>query len=477
VRHQVGRAGDTPHQEQELRKASTELEWSVATAWVGSDGAALLSNAPFMPSWAILAAVGALGPLACTTTEPRLDQHTTPADQEAATAASPSDSWPEGDCAGQEKGGSSSHDGGALVRGWDRQRDRRRNERSLRKKAVAFCRYAHSRGWSTGETAEVLGLSPRTLWHWDHGWQTDRLAPQSRGRPPRIVPAERQAAVTGFLERHGPAISLSTLKAEYPDVARAELAGLRAEWRAEWRLEHVPEKCRLEWLCPGSVWAMDFSHPPHLIDGVFPAILNVRDLASHHQLLWLAVEHEDAATVVEALTDLFATHNPPLVIKCDNGPAFRASLTKQFLLNRDVFTLYSPPYCARYNGACERANRTLKELTEHIADQAGRPGFWTSEDVLAARRRANRLSRPWGPTGQTPEESWNTHEIMTLDKRKNMWHHLRSGIAALRDQREIVPAATLPHYTQTEIERIAAQPVLEQLGLLHVTRRRIAPAI
>ena len=65
--------------------------------------------------------------------------------------------------------------------------------------------------------------------------------------------------------------------------------------------------------------------------------------------------------------------------------------------------------------------------------------------------------------------------IMSLDKRKNMWQHLSSGIAAVRNQREIDPAVTLPHYTQTEIERIAAQPILEQLGLLHMTRRRITP--
>ncbi len=102
-------------------------------------------------------------------------------------------------------------------------------------------------------------------------------------------------------------------------------------------------------------------------------------------MLWLAVTHEDAATVVEALADLFAEHGPPLVMKCDNGPAFRAHLTKRFLLGREVFTLYSPPYRARYNGGCERANRTLKELTAHVADQAGRRDFWTSDDLLVAR--------------------------------------------------------------------------------------------
>ena len=131
---------------------------------------------------------------------------------------------------------------------------------------------------------------------------------------------------------------------------------------------------------------MDFSHPPHLIDGCFRAILNVLDLASHQQLLWLAVDREDATTVTGALADLFEEHGAPLVLKCDNGPAYRAGVTKGFLGACSVFPLYSPPYCPRYNGGCERANRTLKELTEHLAESAGRAGFWTSDDLLDARR-------------------------------------------------------------------------------------------
>ena len=57
-----------------------------------------------------------------------------------------------------------------------------------------------------------------------------------------------------------------------------------------------------------------------------------------------------------------------------------------------------------------------------------------------------------------------------------MWQHLSSEIATVMDQRMIDPTVVLSHYIQTEIERIAAQPVLEQLGLFHITRRRITPA-
>ena len=68
-------------------------------------------------------------------------------------------------------------------------------------------------------------------------------------------------------------------------------------------------------------------------------------------------------------------------------PSVLACATKRFLHDHEIFTLYSPPYRARYNGACERANRTLEELTAHVADSSGRAGFWTSDDLLAVRLR------------------------------------------------------------------------------------------
>src|SRR5262249_9111462 len=137
------------------------------------------------------------------------------------------------------------------------------------------------------------------------------------------------------------------------DVARAELQVLQSDFRKAWRTEHAATHCDLTWLVPGSVWAMDFSHPPHRIDGGFPAILNLRELARNQQLLWLPVLRDDAATVVDALDDLCTSHGPPLVLKCDNGPAFRAQMTKDLARDWSIFPLYSPPYCARYNGACE----------------------------------------------------------------------------------------------------------------------------
>jgi transposase InsO family protein len=283
--------------------------------------------------------------------------------------------------------------------------------------------------------------------------------------------------VVAFLDDKGPATGLPTLRHHYPQVARAELVELLTTYRGEWRQAHVREQSELHWLRPGSVWAMDFSHPPQLIDVCFPSIFTVRDLASQQQLLWLPVENETADTVNDALHELFGEYGAPLVVKCDNGPGFVARKLKQFLRDWSVVTLYSPPYAPWYNGAIERANRSLKEATEHLAEQAGHAGSWTSADVHAARLQLNRLRRPWGADGPTPEETWESRTALTMDERDMLFENLDTARLALCREREVDSDATLVHHLESEIIRLALQPVLESGRYLYVTRRRITPVL
>jgi transposase InsO family protein len=286
---------------------------------------------------------------------------------------------------------------------WDRQAESRQAEREVRKRLVAFSRWSQQHGQTLSEVAAAVDVSSRTLSRWRHDWQTDRLAVRPRGRPCHCAPPEIRNDVVAFLDEAGPATGLPTLQHYYPQVARAELVELLTTYRGDYRQAHVRQQSELHWQRPGSVWAMDFSHPPVAIDGYYPAIFTVRDLASQQQLLWLPVENETADTVIDALHELFDEHGAPLVLKCDNGSSFVAAASKQFLCDRSVVTLYSPPYAPWYNGAIERANRSLKEITEHVADEAGHAGYWTSPDLHAARLRLNRLRRPWGADGPTTD--------------------------------------------------------------------------
>ena len=53
------------------------------------------------------------------------------------------------------------------------------------------------------------------------------------------------------------------------------------------------------------MWAIDFTEAPAVIDGVFPYLLAVRDLASGQQLLLLPLPEATSAGVVPALASLF----------------------------------------------------------------------------------------------------------------------------------------------------------------------------
>jgi Integrase core domain len=360
---------------------------------------------------------------------------------------------------------------------WERQADSRNAEREMRKRAVAFSRLAQQRGVTLAAAAEALHVSLRSLERWRLGWTADRLKLCPRGRPCRCAAPEVRQDVVAFLDARGPATGLPALRDQYPQVARAELVELLSDYRGDWRLNHARQQAELHWLRPGSVWAMDFSHPPSSIDNCFPAIFAVRDLASHQQLFWMPVKDETMDTVNDALHTLFCEYGAPLVLKCDNGPAFLSRATKEFMRDWSIITLYSPPYAPWYNGAIERANRGLKEVTAHLAEKAGRPGCWTSADLHQARRELNRQARPWGPEGPVAEEVWESRVLLSMDERDTLFENLEARRRAVCLEREVDPEAPLDHYLETEIVRLALQPVLESLGYLHITRRRIAPAI
>ncbi|MBI3863716.1 MAG: transposase [Planctomycetia bacterium] len=360
---------------------------------------------------------------------------------------------------------------------WERQADSRRAEREVRKRSVAFSRWSQRHGQTLSAAAAALDVSPRTLRRWRLSWHSDRLALRPRGRPCRCAAPEIRNDVVAFLDEAGPATGLPTLQNHYPQVTRAELIELLTTYRGDYRQAHARQQSVLHWQCPGSVWAMDFSHPLGAIDGCFPAIFTVRDLASHQQLLWLPVADETADTVICGLHELFDEHGAPLVLKCDNGPGFVAAGLKQFLRDWSVVTLYSPPYAPWYNGAVERANRSLKDITEHVAEHAGHAAYWTSADLHTARLRLNRWNRPWGADGPTPEETWDSRSPLTMDERDVLFEKLDLARRVLCREREVDPDMPLDHRQESELLRLALQPVMESGGYLYVTRRRIAPVL
>jgi transposase InsO family protein len=158
---------------------------------------------------------------------------------------------------------------------------------------------------------------------------------------------------------------------------------------------------------------------PCLIDGTFPSLLLVRDLASRVTLLALPCRDQSAATVAASLALLFERHGPPLVVKSDNGSPFIARGVADVLTRGVVTHLRSPVYTPRYNGSVESTGGCLKARAAHIAgcSGGGRCGCWSSDDIEAARLAANAFNRPWGVRGPTPDQRWDARPPITPDHR------------------------------------------------------------
>jgi transposase InsO family protein len=221
------------------------------------------------------------------------------------------------------------------------------------------------------------------------------------------------------------------------------------------------------------VWAIDHSEAPGLIDGVYPAILAVRDLSSGYQLAWLPVPDTEAASTALVLATLFAEHGPPLVLKSDNGSAFRSELVQDLMHQHRIVWLPSPVRTPRYNGSCEAGIGSLKVRTLFLAARESRVGTWSCNHLEAARRQANGLSRPDGYLGPTPDDLWSGRSPITDLERTEFQLAVLRHRDTIERQHPFTETTTDTSITMYWLHRQAVRRALVDLGLLSITRRSI----
>jgi transposase InsO family protein len=349
----------------------------------------------------------------------------------------------------------------------------RQQETLVRQHVVAFAHWTETLGWSLPDTAERLHLSPRTLSSWCARCrsQVPLLVPLGR-RTARSPRAERMA-VLEVLDELGPAVSVATLRECFPALTRAELADLLKRYRHVWRQRHQQVLHVLHWQIAGAVWAMDFAEAPRPIEGRYPYLLAVRDLASHQQLAWQPVTAATAAETLATLRPLLLEHGAPLVLKTDNGSAFIAEALRDYLLPLEVSLLFSPPHTPRYNGSIEAGIGSLKTRTERQATRAGHPTIWTFDDVALARLEANATARPRGETGPTPDELWSQRRPLTTVERHLFAEAVQRQRATVNIQEGVAQDVLLPAAEERRLQRAAIRRALEERDILLFSRRRI----
>jgi len=357
--------------------------------------------------------------------------------------------------------------------GFAAQRLRREQEQAARRHAVSVGASLAQEGWTWATIAARLHLPERTLRCWREQWAHDGLTAHALGRPVLLKPPQERNEVIHFLDGYGPGVGLPSLHACFPNWTRAGLAYLLRRYRRVWRARHQQPLQVLHWTNPGRVWAIDFCGPLPAIDGLYPHLLAVRDMASGRQLLWLPLCEATAAEAAQALALLCFVHGAPLVLKSDNGKAFGAAPVQQVLHDFGVECLFSPPGVPSYNGAIEASIGALKTRTEAQAARQGRPGQWTWDDVAAAQLEANATSRPRGSLGPSPDELWAGRMPISAAERA-AFRATAARLRAAQTDAQGGPGETPEDLmSQRATDRAILRQALEQHGYLHHTRRRI----
>lgn len=350
-----------------------------------------------------------------------------------------------------------------------RQAPRRAAEGALRRQVATLCSELTARGQTCCRVARRLHLSRRTLTRW-RCRRSESPCGQPRGRPCKESPCAQRRTVLEMLQREGPHLGLPTLRAEFPDMPRCELRELQIAYRRHYRQTHRRLMERLSWQGAGCVWAMDHVVPPHAIDAVDRAAFSLRDLASGAQLAWQPVPDQTAKPAADILAALIRQHGPPLILKSDNGSAFKGQRLQELLATHDIVWLPSPPQTPRYNGGCEAGSGSMRTRTDHFAE---RTAGWTSQGMELARRQANDLTRPAGHLGPTPGQLWAARVPITIEQRQS----LREAIArhqqqVIAERKESFNSNNKNH--QHQVLRQAVRRALLELGLLTTTMRSIA---
>lgn len=347
----------------------------------------------------------------------------------------------------------------------ERQAPCRQREHAARCHAVQFC---HEREASCSQLARQLGIVPRTLRHWK--LQQERAECESRplGRPPKESPPELLQEARSLLLREGP-VGVATLRAAL-GIPRCVAIDLWRDYRDWHQQQYRMGQQQLTWLRPGSVWAVDHTEPPVPIDGRFPYILAIRDLASGLELAWLPVPDVSAVTTLTVVENLFRRHGPPLVFKSDNGPAFKSHAWAETLAAWHVTPLLSPAHTPRYNGSCEASIQAMQKRTAFFAARHGRPGHWTTPDLESAQRQANELHRPEHRPYASAQQVWGARLPMSALERAEFEREVGDQRAALREKYALARQGARE---RAKLEREAVREALVEGGLLSVSWRSV----
>jgi transposase InsO family protein len=276
------------------------------------------------------------------------------------------------------------------------------------------------------------------------------------------------------LQELGPDTGVEKMHGQMPELARREVAHIICDYREVHMTKERTIIYTLEWKHAGTVWAVDFTKPPKPVDGIYPFILVIRDLASGEDLMSLPVHTKTAQTARNGLESCIKEHGAPLVIKSDNDGAFTSPFVSRYLyFEYGIIFFLTPVRYPCYNGACEAGIGSLKTRAHHESARWNRAGEWTCDDVEAARILVNTTARPKGAKGPVPEEMWEKRKPVDEAVRRRFIRAVERTRKMLTEKEGWLEETEMSKKDEKRIERQAIKSALEHMGFLLIRRKEL----
>jgi hypothetical protein len=189
-------------------------------------------------------------------------------------------------------------------------------------------------------------------------------------------------------------------------------------------------------------------------------------------------EHGERAQVAcSVLLSLIVLLGAPLVLKKDNGSAFRSGDLQKLLEEHGITPLNSPIYTPPYNGGCERSGGSLKLRVAHVAASNGRAGRWLPQDLNEALLVANTRSRPFGANGPTPAAAFDARLKITNEERRLFQDAVAAKTKSALETFEAKNGRMTPCSERAAIDRKATQDALCENGYLQFRKGRLSTLV
>jgi hypothetical protein len=266
-----------------------------------------------------------------------------------------------------------------------------------------------------------------------------------------VLTAEQRLQIATLLRRH-PTWGLPRVRRAIPGLPKNATAAYLRRGKAILRRRRRRNGCRLTWLRPGVVWAIDGTWLDRPVDGCGRRALLVVDVASRNVLAFEAVAGERAGAAVDLLRRLVGRHGAPLVLKSDNGSAFVAKVAVDFCRRHGITQMHSPVRRPRWNGTCEVSGRWAKRRAAAAAIARGSVAL-AKCDLDAA------VTAVVEPVRVGSEE------------RTSFLGTVREQLAVVAAERGLAVDGCLPDHLLRTLGRVAAQRALQLCHILTIEGR------